>query len=54
MKSNILQQFQCVYNTKLKPMIMFKRKGMPKEKFPRGVLEVHPKAERDINTGLGE
>ena len=30
--------------TKLKPMVIFKRKTMPKEKFPKGVLvHVHPK-----------
>ena len=36
--------------TKLKPMVIFKRKTMPKEKFPKGVLvHVHPKAWMDEN-----
>ena len=34
--------------TKLKPMVIFKRKTMPKDKFPRGiVVHVHPKGWMD-------
>ena len=40
--------------TKLKPMIIFKRKTMPKEKFPKGVIiKVHPKGWMD-ETLVGE
>ena len=41
--------------TKLKPMVIFKRKTMPKENFPPGiVVHVHPKGWMDdVNKNLG-
>jgi len=50
-KSRFTVVLSCLADgTKLKPMIIFKRKTMPKEKFPAGVVvHNHPKGWMDID-----
>lgn len=48
-KSRITLVLSCMADcTKLKPMVIFKRKTLPKEKFPKGiVIHVHPQGWMD-------
>jgi len=52
MRNNILRSFlaSLADGTKLRPIVVFKRKTIPKDKFPNGVIvKVHPKGWMDEN-----